>query len=47
MSLSGFNIDSRKIAIVGSKGSAQCAIHQETEVEAIVFARHLFGEINQ
>ena len=46
-SLSGFNIDSRKIAIVQSKGAAQCSIHQETEVEAIIFARHLFGEINQ
>ena len=47
MSLSGFNIDSRKISVVQSKGATQCNIQQETEVEAIVFARHLFGEINQ
>ncbi|EKE42911.1 hypothetical protein ENU1_005150 [Entamoeba nuttalli P19] len=46
-SLSGFNIDTRKITVVGTKTPYQFSIQQETAIEAVIFARHLYGEINQ
>ncbi|KAL7711751.1 MHD domain-containing protein [Entamoeba marina] len=45
--LSGFNIDPRKIAIPQSKGSQNFTISQQTHIQAIVFARNLFTEVNQ
>ncbi|ELP86986.1 hypothetical protein EIN_318050 [Entamoeba invadens IP1] len=46
-SLSGFSIDARKITVVQAKSQLQFTTSQETQIEAIVFAQHLFGEINQ
>ena len=35
-----------KTNVLQSKGQNQFQISQETHIEAIIFARHLFGEIN-